>query len=144
MAGFCIFDRYSDEHDISMRGAVRISCARRVYGVAHRHISAVEHHWDASADTRVTAESGETQACGKTADFLVHNLGFFFVPAGVGLMSCLGLIAREWMPIAGATVVSTTVILVVTGHVHQFMRRSIRQRHRHDNAGANQPTKIAD
>ena len=80
----------------------------------------------------------------KTADFLVHNLGFFFVPAGVGLMSCLGLIAREWMPIAGATVVSTTVILVVTGHVHQFMRRSIRQRHRHDNAGANQPTKIAD
>ena len=135
MAGFCIFDRYSDEHDISMRGVVRISCARRVYGVAHRHISAVEHHWDASADTRVTAESGETQ---------VHNLGFFFVPAGVGLMSCLGLIAREWMPIAGATVVSTTVILVVTGHVHQFMRRSIRQRHRHDNAGANQPTKIAD
>lgn len=39
----------------------------------------------------------------KTADFLVHNLGFFFVPAGVGLMSCLGLIAREWMPIAGAS-----------------------------------------
>ena len=69
MAGFCIFDRYSDEHDISMWGAVRISCARRVYCVAHRHISAVEHHWDASADTRVTAESGETQACGKNRRF---------------------------------------------------------------------------
>lgn len=144
MAGFCIFDRYSDEHDISMRGAVRISCARRVYGVAHRHISAVEHHWDASADTRVTAESGETQACGKNRRFPGAQSWVLFRAGRVGLMSCLGLIAREWMPIAGATVVSTTVILVVTGHVHQFMRRSIRQRHRHDNAGANQPTKIAD
>ena len=35
----------------------------------------------------------------KMADFLVHNLGFFFVPAGVGLMSCLGLLADEWLPI---------------------------------------------
>lgn len=144
MAGFCIFDRYSDEHDISMRGAVRISCARRVYGVAHRHISAVEHHWMLLLTLALQLKVVKLRHVEKTADFLVHNLGFFFVPAGVGLMSCLGLIAREWMPIAGATVVSTTVILVVTGHVHQFMRRSIRQRHRHDNAGANQPTKIAD
>ena len=27
----------------------------------------------------------------KIADFFVKNLGFFFVPAGVGIMRCLGL-----------------------------------------------------
>ncbi len=58
----------------------------------------------------------------KMADFLVHNLGFFFVPAGVGLMSCLGLLASEWLPIVGAMVVSTAVIMIVTGHVHQIVR----------------------
>ena len=35
--------------------------------------------------------------------FLVHNLGFFFVPAGVGLMKCLGLLADQWIPIVGAS-----------------------------------------
>lgn len=59
----------------------------------------------------------------KMADFLVHNLGFFFVPAGIGLMRCLGLVSREWLPIVGASVVSTVVIMVVTGHVHQWARR---------------------
>jgi len=65
----------------------------------------------------------------KMADFLVHNLGFFFVPAGVGLMSCLGLLASEWLPIVGAMVVSTAVIMIVTGHVHQIVRRRMRQHH---------------
>ena len=64
----------------------------------------------------------------KMADFLVHNLGFFFVPAGVGLMSCLGLLSDEWLPIVGAMTISTAVILVVTGHVHQIVRRRMRAR----------------
>lgn len=62
----------------------------------------------------------------KMADFLVHNLGFFFVPAGVGLISCLDLLAAEWLPITGAAVASTAVIMVVTGHVHQSVRRYMR------------------
>ncbi len=63
----------------------------------------------------------------KMADFLVHNLGFFFVPAGVGLMRCFGVLSDQWLPIVGASVASTVVILLVTGHVHQrarHMRRS--------------------
>ena len=32
----------------------------------------------------------------KVADFLVRNLGFFFVPAGVGVMRCFDIISREW------------------------------------------------
>lgn len=59
----------------------------------------------------------------KPADFLVHNLGFFFVPAGIGLMRCLDIVGREWIPVTGASVVSTIVILLVTGQVHQRVRR---------------------
>ncbi|MDE6120161.1 MAG: CidA/LrgA family protein, partial [Muribaculaceae bacterium] len=43
----------------------------------------------------------------RLSDFLVHNLGFFFVPAGIGLMNCLDLISREWVPIIGASAGST-------------------------------------
>ena len=58
------------------------------------------------------------------ASFLVHNLGFFFVPAGVGLINCLGLIAEQWVPIVGASVGSTVVIIAVTGRVHQWVRHA--------------------
>ncbi len=57
------------------------------------------------------------------SDFLVKNLGFFFVPAGVGVMRCLDLIGDEWLPIVGATVVSTFIIIAVTGWIHQLMRK---------------------
>ncbi|MDE7473151.1 MAG: CidA/LrgA family protein [Muribaculaceae bacterium] len=65
------------------------------------------------------------------ADFLIRNLGFFFVPAGVGLMECAGIIKAQWLPIVVATVVSTAAIIAVTGRVHQYVRRSTRH-HRHD------------
>ena len=47
------------------------------------------------------------------SDFLVSNMGFFFVPPGVALMLYFDV----------ATVVSTVLVLVVTGHVHQWVRR---------------------
>ncbi len=61
----------------------------------------------------------------KVADFLVKNLGFFFVPAGVGLMRCLGLISEQWLPIVGASVISTFLIIASTGWVHQIVRRTV-------------------
>lgn len=59
----------------------------------------------------------------RIADLLIRNLGFFFVPAGVGLMECLGLISGELLPILIATVASTFAIIAVTGWVHQYARR---------------------
>ena len=59
----------------------------------------------------------------KAADFLLKNLGFFFVPAGIGLMNCMGLIADQWLPITCATIISTWVVLAVTGHMHQQILR---------------------
>lgn len=54
------------------------------------------------------------------SDFLVANIGLFFVPPGVALMLYFDLIKEELFPIVGATVLSTLIVLVVTGWVHQF------------------------
>lgn len=57
------------------------------------------------------------------SDFLVANLGFFFVPPGVALMLYFDIIGAQFWPIVIATVVSTALVLVVTGRVHQIVRK---------------------
>ena len=56
-------------------------------------------------------------------DFLIANLGFFFVPPGVALMLHFNLIKAELVPIVGATVVSTALVLLVTGQTHQVVAK---------------------
>ena len=58
------------------------------------------------------------------SDFLVANLGFFFVPPGVALMLYFDVIEAPSWPIVIATVVSTMLVLVVTGWIHQIVRKS--------------------
>ncbi|MDY5632594.1 MAG: CidA/LrgA family protein [Bacteroidaceae bacterium] len=58
------------------------------------------------------------------SDFLVANIGFFFVPAGVGLMLHFGVIKASFWPIVVSTIASTLIVLVVTGWVHQIVRRT--------------------
>lgn len=65
----------------------------------------------------------------RLSNFLVHNLGFFFVPAGVGLMNCLGLISDQWIPIVGAAIGSTIVIIAVTGWTHRIVRKTFTHKH---------------
>ena len=55
--------------------------------------------------------------------FLSKQHGVLFVPPGVALMLYFDVIAAEFWPIFTATVVSTVLVLVVTGHVHQWVRR---------------------
>ena len=57
------------------------------------------------------------------SDFLVANLGFFFIPPGVALMLYFDIIAAQFWPIAIASLVSTLLVLVVTGWVHQLTRK---------------------
>lgn len=53
------------------------------------------------------------------SDALVGNIGFFFVPPGVAIMLYFDVIRAELWPIVTATVVSTLIVLAVTGWVHQ-------------------------
>lgn len=61
------------------------------------------------------------------ANFLVKNLGFFFIPPGVALMLHLDLIKAQLLPIIMASAASTVVVIVVTGWIHQLVRKY--QRH---------------
>ena len=60
-------------------------------------------------------------------DFLIANLGFFFVPPGVALMLYFDLIRAEIVPIVAATVLSTSLVLLVTGHTHQVVSKGERK-----------------
>ena len=55
----------------------------------------------------------------EAAELLLTHMALLFVPVGVGVMLYFDLLAREWLPIVAATVLSTFVVLAVTGHVTQ-------------------------
>jgi holin-like protein len=55
----------------------------------------------------------------EAAELLLSNMALFFVPAGVGVMVYSDLIAAEWLPITVATVVSTFIVMAVTGLLAQ-------------------------
>lgn len=57
------------------------------------------------------------------SDFLVANLGFFFIPPGVALILYFDIIEAQFWPIAIATIISTILVLAVTGWVHQLARK---------------------
>jgi holin-like protein len=53
----------------------------------------------------------------KTAGGLLEHLSLLFVPAGVGVVLYLDLVAAEWKAILAALVVSTLATIVVTAFV---------------------------
>ena len=59
-------------------------------------------------------------------DFLIANLGFFFVPPGVAIMLYFDIIKAQFVPIVAASVVSTVLVLAVTGWVHQIYGRTVK------------------
>ena len=60
------------------------------------------------------------------SDFLVTNIGFFFVPPGVAIMLYFDIIKAQFVPIVTASVVSTVLVLTVTGWVHQIYGRTVK------------------
>jgi putative effector of murein hydrolase LrgA (UPF0299 family) len=66
---------------------------------------------------------GVPDGLGKVSDVLLRHLNLFFVPAGVGLMAHLGLLARDGGPLMIAIVVSTLAGLVVAGFVFLWAKK---------------------
>ena len=65
------------------------------------------------------------------ADFLVANIGFFFVPPGVAIMLYFDIIKAQFWPIVISTAVSTVLVLAVTGWVHQIYGTASHEVHHH-------------
>lgn len=59
----------------------------------------------------------------EAAELVLTHMALLFVPVGVGVMLYFDLIAREWLPIVAATVLSTFVVIAITGHVTQGLAR---------------------
>ena len=58
-----------------------------------------------------------------TATFLTRNMGLFFVPAGVGLLTQIDLIARYWPLILISVVLSTVLVIIVVATTQQRFER---------------------
>ncbi|MDO4880815.1 MAG: CidA/LrgA family protein [Capnocytophaga sp.] len=57
------------------------------------------------------------------SDLLIANLGLFFVPPSVAILAYFDLIASNFWSISIAVVASTFIVMVVTGHIYQFLRK---------------------
>ena len=55
----------------------------------------------------------------KLSTILTENMGLFFLPAGVGLMSSLGIISQYWAVILTASVVSTILVIASVALIQQ-------------------------
>lgn len=54
------------------------------------------------------------------ANVLVKNIGFFFIAPGIAVMMYFDLIQSQFWQIVVSTVVSTIIVLVVTGWSYQL------------------------
>ncbi len=57
------------------------------------------------------------------SNFLLDHLAFFFIPAGVGVLTCLGVLRGKWLAFVTICIITTALITVVTGHSVQWMKR---------------------
>ena len=59
-----------------------------------------------------------------TSNGLLRHLSLLFVPAGVGIVTQLDAIERDWLPILVSILVSTALGLTVTGWLMQRLGKS--------------------
>lgn len=59
----------------------------------------------------------------ETSKFLLDIMPVMFIPTTVGLLESWGILAPVWLPVAVITVVSTVLVMGVTGLVSQWVIR---------------------
>ncbi len=59
----------------------------------------------------------------ETGRFLIEIMPLMFIPAAVGLLESWGIIAPIWIPIIGITLITTVIVMIVSGKVTQFVIR---------------------
>lgn len=65
------------------------------------------------------ARGGPDPELKRTASGLLSHLSLLFVPAGVGVVTELGVLGANWLPVTVALIASTGIGLAVTGYVMQ-------------------------
>ena len=107
-----------------MCGFIRVFGAGRVGGIPDGDKASFQHHRMLLLALFLKLDWVKLKWVQGLSDFLVANLGFFFVPSGVALMLYFDIIEAQFWPIVIASVVSTLLVFLVTGWIHQIIRRS--------------------
>lgn len=58
-------------------------------------------------------------------NFFLDHLAFFFIPAGVGLLSSILLIKDIWFKVTVVCFFTTLLVIIVTGRVVQFISKRL-------------------
>ena len=66
------------------------------------------------------------QAIKALSDLLISNLGLFFVPPSIGIMAYFKQIGQNFLAIFLSIIISTVVVIVVTGHMYQYLRKKLK------------------
>lgn len=64
----------------------------------------------------------KVEAIEDITEFLLKHLAFFFVPAGIGVISSMDIIAENFLPMLAVILLSTIVVIVVTGITVQIIK----------------------
>lgn len=68
----------------------------------------------------------------ETAGFLIEIMPVMFIPAAAGLLDAWPALQAIWIPVILITVITTVLVMAVTGRVTQHMiRRKNRKEHDH-------------
>ncbi|WP_080905738.1 CidA/LrgA family protein [Parabacteroides sp. Marseille-P3160] len=59
----------------------------------------------------------------RVANLLTQNMGFFFLPAGVGLMNMFGLLSKHWVVILTICMASTIMVIASVALVQEHWER---------------------
>lgn len=59
----------------------------------------------------------------ETGRFLIEIMPLMFIPAAVGLLESWGILAPIWIPIIGITLITTVIVMIVSGKITQFVIR---------------------
>lgn len=65
----------------------------------------------------------------ETSAFLVEIMPIMFIPAGVGLLTSWGALKPVFLPIAVITILTTVIVMGVTGQVTQSIIRKEKKQH---------------
>ena len=68
------------------------------------------------------------EAVKETSDFLIEIMPIMFIPAAAGLLDSWNIVRPSWAAYAAVTILSTFVVMILSGHVTQALIRFERRR----------------
>ncbi len=67
------------------------------------------------------------QSLEQISEFLLSNLAFFFIPAGVGLINVISTVQTDVIKILAIVILSTSFVMITTGWTVQFLQGVVKK-----------------